>query len=399
MDTRGGALEARAGDRAASAYVEVMAVNEQSRGANQADGKTRRARVTAEALSAYVAELMPGAVVKSVRGLGPDAHPEGETEKAIGYGRLLRLEVVAEDGTRQDLVVHFAIADEHGHDRRADRVAAQILAFDTFPRVPDHVQAVDVGMVGPSGELVSLRETGEPYLVTRWVDGELYADDLRRVARDGELGELDLARATTLARYLKELHQAPGSHPEAYVRALRDLVGSGEGIAGIADGYPEGTPGASRERIEAIEGACLAHRHRLREKTDRLRRTHGDFHPWNLVFDGTKLSPLDAARGCEGDPADDVAALTINYLFFGVAHRDRWASGLGQLWDRFFEAYDDSSIELSIAPFFAWRGLVVASPRWYPHLAAGDRDRILTFVERVLDAPRFDPAMGREALA
>lgn len=352
-----------------------------------------------EPLAAYVRRLIPGGEVRSVRRLGPDAHPEGETEKAIGYGKLLRVEVVSPDGTRQDLVFHFAIADEHGHDRRADRVAEQILAFDTFPRVPRHVQAIDVGMVGPEGELVSLRDAGEPYLVTRWVEGELYADDLRRIAHDGTVGDQDHARATTLARYLRELHQEPGSHPEAYVRALRDLVGSGEGIAGIADGYPEGTPGASRTRIESIERACLTHRHRLRDQTSRLRRTHGDFHPWNILFDGMKLTPLDAARGCEGDPADDVAALTINYLFFGVAHRDRWRAGLGQLWDLFFEAYDDVSVYRTIAPYYAWRGLVVASPRWYPHLAGEDRDRILSFVERVLDAPAFDPSMGREALA
>ena len=52
-----------------------------------------------------------------------------------------------------------------------------------------------------------------------------------------------------------------------------------------------------------------------------------------------------------------------------------------------------------IAPFFAWRGLVVASPRWYPHLAAEDRDRILRFVERALAAERFEPAWAREAIA
>jgi hypothetical protein len=48
------------------------------------------------------------------------------------------------------------------------------------------------------------------------------------------------------------------------------------------------------------------------------------------------------------------------------------------------------------APLFAWRGLVLASPTWYPDLAADDRERILAFVERVLAAERFSPAMADE---
>jgi len=44
------------------------------------------------------------------------------------------------------------------------------------------------------------------------------------------------------------------------------------------------------------------------------------------------------------------------------------------------------------APFLAWRGLVIASPVWYPHLPPGIRRSIFTFIENVLAAERFDPA-------
>ena len=78
------------------------------------------------------------------------------------------------------------------------------------------------------------------------------------------------------------------------------------------------------------------------------------------------------------------------------------AYGLGALWSRTFDRYLRESGDLgmleTIAPFFAWRALVVSSPRWYPHLRAEDRDRMLRFAERVLAAPRFDPAMGIEAM-
>jgi len=43
------------------------------------------------------------------------------------------------------------------------------------------------------------------------------------------------------------------------------------------------------------------------------------FHPWNLLFrTETDFSVLDRSRGEWGEPADDVAALAVNYLFFGL---------------------------------------------------------------------------------
>jgi hypothetical protein len=89
-------------------------------------------------------------------------------------------------------------------------------------------------------------------------------------------------------------------------------------------------------------------------------------------------------------------------LLFGMEHRAAWATGLGRLWDRFWERYflssGDTGVLETVAPYFAWRGLVLASPVWYPRLAADDRARVLDFAERVLAAERFDPAWGAEAM-
>ena len=57
------------------------------------------------------------------------------------------------------------------------------------------------------------------------------------------------------ASYLAELHTEPVDDAIAYRRSLRDLVGGGEGAFGIADSYPDGVPGASRARLDAIEHA------------------------------------------------------------------------------------------------------------------------------------------------
>jgi len=345
-----------------------------------------------------LAELFPGARIVSARALADDAGGD----KELGYGRPIYVALDTAAG-RREIVFHTSRADDFGHDRRADRVGNLVLAYDTYARLPHHVAALDAGLIADDGGLISVAATGEPYLITTWRAGTLYADDLRRVAATGVAEPLDLARAEALARALVEIHAEPGSHAGAYARAVRDLLGHGEGIFGLVDSYPTDTPGVPLARLRRIEEACLAWRWRLRGHAERLRRTHGDFHPFNLIFgDGCELTLLDASRGSEGDPADDVACLAINYLFFAIAHRERWATGLGPLWQRFWDTYlgaGDADVLAAVAPFFAWRGLVLASPQWYPHVAPTDRTRILDFIDRALAAERFDPTWGAEALA
>jgi hypothetical protein len=345
-------------------------------------------------LRARIDTLFPGATIERVVELHDD-ETTGEAMKALGYGRPLRIELAREDA-REAIVFHTARPDDFGHDRRADRVSNLVLAYDTFGRLPNHVAPLDVGLVRDDGELVSLARTSEPYLLTSWASGTLYADALRRIATSGVAGEDDLAHAERLATLLLEVHAASGSHAGAYTRAIRDLLGHGEGIFGLVDSY---TDPALAPRLRALEEACLAWRWKLRDKTDRLRRTHGDCHPFNIVI-GDDVQLLDASRGAEGDPADDVACLTINYLFFGIGHPG-WASGLGALWDRFWRTYlagDRVDVLAAVAPFYAWRALVLASPTWYPHTSDIDRDRILRFAERALAAERFDPAWGAETM-
>jgi aminoglycoside phosphotransferase (APT) family kinase protein len=346
-----------------------------------------------EAIERAVSELFPGATIRAWTALSPDAGG-GIAQKGAGYGRPMRIDVEDASGARRALVLRTATPDVFGHDRRADRAAELILAHDTFPLIPDHVAALDVGLIAPEG-LRSLRGAGEPYLLTTFAEGELYVEDLRRIAREGVATPLDLARCGALARWLVRLHREPLAEPVAWRRAIRDLLGHGEGIFGIADAYPDDVPGGSPRRLAAIERRCLSWRWRLRGRVERLRRTHGDFHPFNIVFqEGTRFTALDASRGCCGDPADDVVALSVNYVFLGLQAPAAWPRGFGPLWRAFWATYLEGAGRMALesaAPFLAWRALVLGCPRFYPGLAGPARDSLLGFAERALQAPELDP--------
>lgn len=63
-----------------------------------------------------------------------------------------------------------------------------------------------------------------------------------------------------------------------------------------------------------------------------------------------------------------------------------------RFWERYVRATGDREIFSVAAPFFAFRGLVMASPVWYPDLQDSVRRKLMSFIEAVLDADRFDPA-------
>jgi aminoglycoside phosphotransferase (APT) family kinase protein len=352
------------------------------------------------ALEEVLGAEVPGARVVACEPVGASG-ATAVARKEGGYSRAWR--VTAEDpaGRAHAFVFRTAASDAFGHDRRADRAANLLLAFDDFGTIPDHVRAVDLGFEA-GGALRSVRGMGEPYLVTTWAEGRLYADDLRRIAGDGAATAQDLARADALARWLAALHSERLDDPIAWRRAVRDLVGHGEGIFGIVDAYGPDVPAAAPERLRAIEEACLRWRWRLADRPERLRRTHGDFHPFNLVFgDGVRFTALDASRGCKGDPADDVVALSINYLFFALQAPGSWRAAFGPLWRGFWGRYlaeaGDAVLE-SAAPFLAWRALVLGCPRFYPDLAPAARDALLSFAERALAAERLAPATAEGLL-
>jgi hypothetical protein len=349
-----------------------------------------------------LAQLWPGAQVISAAALAPDARAE-DTLKAEGYGAPLRIVLREPKGPERSVVFHTAKADSFGHDRRADRAEEQLLAFDDFQLIPNHVRSIDVGAILRGGRLASLRDAGEFYLLSDWAPGEVYALDLRRIAAEGVAREADLARVEALARWASRLHAEKLQDPDRYRRAVRDLLGHGEGIFGMVDGYGPDVPAAPPERLQRIEELALGWRWRLRGRARRFARTHGDFHPFNVVFapgPQATFTVLDASRGCGGDPADDVTAMAVNYVFFAASHPEAWERGLAPLWWLFWSTYleesGDRELVEVLAPWLAWRCLVVSCPRFYPQLPPKARDRMLRLAERALEAEAFNPAWAGE---
>jgi hypothetical protein len=315
--------------------------------------------------------------------------------KEGGYGAPYLLRWPSRGGGRR-LILETVRPGAFGHEDRADRAAIVVRALDDFGALPRHVATVGGGALRPGGAQ-SLEGTGEFFYLTEFCEGEPYARDLESVFARGGLEERDRHRAAALADYLAEIHREPVRHPSYYRRRLRDLVGSGECLAGVADSYPVPCGFVDAALLERIEALALAWRYRLRDREERLRAIHGDFHPWNILFrEETDFSVLDRSRGRSGDPADDVAALSINYLFFAIRSAGAFAGPFADLfhifWNRYLAASGGRGLADVIAPHFAFRALVLANPLWYPRESEETRRLLFRFLLSVLEAPRFQAA-------
>ena len=320
----------------------------------------------------------------------------GNDVKGFGYGTPVRVDYQTASGDRRRAVLHTMSPGAFGHEHASDRAQILLWSHEAFNRLPRHVRSLDVAAFEPGGSLISLGQAGEFCLLTEYAEGRLYALDLERLRSSGVATDLDLARADALCDYLVGIHSVRGADPGLYVRRNRELVGDGECIMGLADSYPP-HPLFTPRVLEDIEHRAVHWRWRLKDRTHRLRQVHGDFHPWNILFGaGADFRLLDRSRGEFGDPADDVACLTMNYVFFSLQRSQRLEGGFARLFRRFWERYLEKSGDREIlevaAPFFAFRALVMASPVWYPALPDAVRQKLLAFILAVLDRDAFDPA-------
>jgi tRNA A-37 threonylcarbamoyl transferase component Bud32 len=316
--------------------------------------------------------------------------------KGYGYGTPLFIEF-AVSGERRMAVLETMAPSPFGHDHFSDRAQAILWEHSAFNDLPRHVRSIDSGVFLRSGELLSTGTAEEFFLLTEFVEGQGYFTDLDRMQQTGIASGEDVQRTMVLADYLAEIHAKKNNAPALYTRRIRELLGHGECIMGLIDSYPDRFEVIDRHLLRKIEASCLDWRWKLKSRSHRLSQVHGDFHPWNIIFRaGTDFTLLDRSRGEWGDPADDTTCLSINYLFSSLLRSGRLAAPFESLyrmfWERYLKRTGDSEMLEVAAPFLAWRGLVIASPIWYPSLPGDVRKTIFTFIQNVLASERFDPA-------
>lgn len=359
--------------------------------------------INEEALKTYLLEKFSDVIQVDIRMLGSGVQGSG-----------FLVEMKTRDGIKS-YVVKTLLSEGLGHDYPSDRAAVFLLDLDEYKNLPKHVKAVDVLSEMEDGSIKSIGGGREYYLLMERGTGKHYFNDLSEFVHKDRLEISDIEKIKAMTSYLAEIHSVKKDSKTLYWRKLRDTVGHGECLMGVFDTYPDGT--LSYDEIAAIIKKSVDWIYRLKPKHNRLSQIHGDFHPGNIWFTppsptlakggsggveslprgnegGVDFILLDRSRGPWGEPADDITALTINYIFFSVKNhgdvREAYLEGLNLFFDEYIKASGDTEITEVVAPFFAFRGVVVANPVFYPELTSEQRRLIFNFVNNVLDSERFE---------
>lgn len=282
-----------------------------------------------------------------------------------------------------------------GHDHFSDRAQVLFLANSNYNEMPKHINSVDVAGETPD-RLVSLKEAREFYLFMDEAKGDPYLNDLNEILERGRLKEVDRKRVRVLAHFLAEIHAIKYNGEDAktlYRRRIRDLIGHGECIMGVIDAYERVEFTTDRELID-YTGKCLSWWGKIRDKSKRLCRVHGDYHPGNIWFQGDDFSLLDRSRGSWGEPADDLSCLVVNYIYYAIKDGGTFEGPFAELFRIFLKTYLEETHDYALLevtqPFFAFRVLVLANPKFYPDDTPETKRRLLDFGHSVLGTERFD---------
>ena len=356
--------------------------------------------INEEALKSYLLKKFTDVIQIDIRKLGSGVQ---------GSGFLIEMKTAA--GGRS-YVVKTLLSEGLGHDYPSDRAGVFLLDLDEFNNLPGHVKAFDVLSEMEDGSIKSIGGGKEYYLLMERGTGRHYFNDLVEYSRKDRLENSDIRKIKSMTSYLAEIHSVKKDSKTLYWRKLRDTVGHGECLMGVLDTYPDGI--LSYDEAAEIIKKSVDWVYKLKPMHNRLSQIHGDFHPGNIWFPAASSPPLvesstplakrgswgadfvllDRSRGPWGEPADDVTALTINYIFFSIKNygdiRGPYLEGLNLFFEEYIKASGDEKITRVVAPFFAFRGAVVANPVFYPELTLGQRRLIFRFVDNVLNADRFE---------
>lgn len=308
-------------------------------------------------------------------------------EGCVGTGFSLDFKV---GGKQHRKILKTLFTSHLGMDHFSDRAGSLLLAHSHYSKIPHHIDSSDVCGVTAKGEIISIGEAQEFFLLMEEAKGKDMFGDFKRIATTNILRDDDRIKITKLADFLTKLHQEkPTENKDSlYRRCLRSLVGGNTSLMSIIDMHPKNIDWISQEDIAQLIRASVHFWSTHRFKEERLCHIHGDFHPGNIWFDDAEeFTLLDRSGQTYGEAADDLTAFSINFIFHSLKEQREFSGapqeGFNLFWETYLSKTKDYEILHLAPPFFALRAMVVANPLFYNDQFFGSQEKA-NFIRRAL---------------
>lgn len=307
----------------------------------------------------------------------------------LGVGYLLEF---VSGGKKQRKILKSLYKEHMGSEYPADRAQSLIMAHQTYNLLENHIKSLDVIGVKENGDISSVGDAKEFFILMDEAKGRNFFEDIKRIAAEDRFSAEDKNRIIVLAEFLAKLHKKKFKSESLYKRKLRDTIGSGASIMGVLDMYPQNLAWFSRSNQAKLVGKAVEHWSRERYLSRRLCRIHGDFHPGNIWFGNkTSFTILDRSRGEFGEAADDITAFLINFIFYSIVYNGNFKGALTELYNifvgKYFSLTKDKEMSRVASPYWAFRTIVVCNPHphFYPNSFFGNGSKALAVRKKMLN--------------
>lgn len=288
------------------------------------------------------------------------------------------------------------------NDYPADRMASFWIQHHSAKLLPKHINSLEImGFNQKTAEIGKVGNFDEFFQILEWAEGEEYLADFERILTTEQATNKDIKRVIILSDYLVQIHKKKFKGKEdvassLYKRHTRDYVGS-RFMVDVLDTYPSEISFASWNKLHKLVDSVYRYREKSKNKFERLSKVHGDFHPGNIRFqENGKFLVLDASRVIWGEPADDVACLGINYLWYALRQTGKFKGVFRDLFNIFWQNYLDKSKDKEIKKvlplFMAIRSVVLKHPLYF---STGDkvRKKLMIFSRQALAKEDVEAAL------
>ena len=100
--------------------------------------------------------------------------------KEYGYGHPVKVEYTVGGSERRAAVLETTSPGPFGHEHMADRARMMLWDHGAYNALPNHVRSLDVGAFDREGNLLSVADAEEFFLLVEHVGGTGYIMDLAR---------------------------------------------------------------------------------------------------------------------------------------------------------------------------------------------------------------------------
>jgi len=306
------------------------------------------------------------------------------------------------------LVLKSIFANNLNLDHYSDRAQNFFLAHDSYNSMKNHIKSKDVISVNSQGELKSVGDSKEFFILMEEAKGQDFFKDLEKIGEQGFVDEITKKKILILSDFLVKLHSKKVGSISMYRRKTRETLAGGGSVAMILDSWPEEVYSVFKSEWKEIIKRCVDVWDSSRNLTNRNCEIHGDFHPGNLWFnEDLNLTVLDRARGISGEPADDISAFVLNPIFYSVKKYGKFEGEYKEVFDLFWNNYFSKTLDKEMRKvlglYFAFRTSVVCHPVFYSDDFFGGkekaeitRSKMIHFSLNVLRDKEFSPSKINE---